>query len=246
MSIFSNIGTIWTGGASDYDKVVKIQLKKEKTINHWKRQLERCLDKEGKLNILDVGCGPGFFSIVLMSLGHQVKSIDGAEGMVSCAKKNIKQNGYSDNVQLEDAVKLSSETEECFDAIVSRDVVWTLYNPKEAFIRWKEVLKPGGRIVIFDGNYHYCEPSLKLTLWRYFSNILIFFSEGRIRHEKKTVLHDLPFCKVKRPEKDCEILKELGFDIIINEKDEFRNKGFYRLKYGYQSKPFIIVAEKRD
>nr|WP_269851743.1 methyltransferase domain-containing protein [Methanosarcina horonobensis] len=42
-----------------------------------------------------------------------------------------------------DAVLLDKEKENSFDAIVSRDVVWTLYDPEKAFMRWKNLLKPG-------------------------------------------------------------------------------------------------------
>ena len=38
--------------------------------------------------------------------------------------------------------------------IVSRNVTWTLYDPIHAFKQWHHVLKPGGKLVIFDANWH--------------------------------------------------------------------------------------------
>ncbi|HCX65228.1 MAG TPA: hypothetical protein DHN33_08465, partial [Eubacteriaceae bacterium] len=61
-------------------------------INSFKRQAwidlicendERVASK--KLKILDIGTGPGFFSLVLSSLGHQVTGIDYTQAMVERA-----------------------------------------------------------------------------------------------------------------------------------------------------------------
>lgn len=41
-----------------------------------------------------------------------------------------------------------------FDLIVSRNVTWTLYNPQKAYKEWKRVLKPGGKLIIFDANWY--------------------------------------------------------------------------------------------
>ncbi|NMA82839.1 MAG: class I SAM-dependent methyltransferase [Epulopiscium sp.] len=38
--------------------------------------------------------------------------------------------------------------------IVSRDLVWNLENPDKAYTEWMRVLRPGGHILIFDGNYY--------------------------------------------------------------------------------------------
>lgn len=242
--MFKEVEEIWSNGSAEYDKVIKYQLSDKKAVEHWKKELFDALGRKTNLKVLDIGCGPGFFSIMLWRLGENVTSVDGAEGMIACAKKNLEAEGVSGKVYLADAIKLPDEKEETYDAIVSRDVVWTLYDPEAAFSRWKELLKTGGRIIIYDGNYHYAGNSLKRTLWRYFANVLILFTEKRVRVERKTILNDLPFCKCKRPEKDIELLSNLGFKVLTVEKDEFRCKGLYRLKYGWQSTPFKIIAEK--
>lgn len=242
--MFNEVEKIWSDGSKDYDKVIQAQLKNKKDVEHWKNELYLALNKGKNLNVMDVGCGPGFFSIMLHRLGYKVTSVDGAEGMVKQASNNFKVEGANINIYQGDVTKLEKEKENSLDAIVSRDVVWTLYDPERAFKRWYSILKPGGRIVIFDANYHYKQISIIKTLWRYVANFLILITEARVRREKKTILQDLPFCKVKRPETDIELLKAAGFNIISVKDDKYRDSGLAYIKYTWQGKHFKIVAEK--
>nr|WP_269849318.1 class I SAM-dependent methyltransferase [Methanosarcina horonobensis] len=47
--------------------------------------------------MLDVGCGPGFFSIILSQAGHQVTGVDCAAGMLERARLNAEFSGVSPN-----------------------------------------------------------------------------------------------------------------------------------------------------
>ncbi|MGO7389002.1 class I SAM-dependent methyltransferase, partial [Rhizobium ruizarguesonis] len=38
------------------------------------------------------------------------------------------------------------------DVITNRHLVWTLVDPASAFKEWFSVLKPGGKVLILDGN----------------------------------------------------------------------------------------------
>lgn len=41
-----------------------------------------------------------------------------------------------------------------FDVIISRNVTWTMEHPEEVYTQFKRVLKPGGRLPIYDANWH--------------------------------------------------------------------------------------------
>ena len=40
-----------------------------------------------------------------------------------------------------------------FDCIISRNVTWTLLDTKQSYQEWLRVLRPGGKILIFDANW---------------------------------------------------------------------------------------------
>ena len=41
-----------------------------------------------RLKVLDIGCGPGFFSIILASAGYDVTAVDYTEEMLNKAREN--------------------------------------------------------------------------------------------------------------------------------------------------------------
>ena len=47
-----------------------------------------------KMNILDVGTGPGFFAIILTLAGHNVVGIDITEEMIQRAKVNAQRRRF--------------------------------------------------------------------------------------------------------------------------------------------------------
>ena len=148
--MFEKIENKWTEDSGDYDDMIQKQLSNKRTVSHWTKELKRLLGPE-PLRILEVGCGPGFMSIIAARLGHDVKAIDGSSGMVEKARRNMRQYHQQVEICEEDGVTLPLEQEQSYDVILSRDAVWTLYDPEKAFRRWKAVLKPGGRIIYFDG-----------------------------------------------------------------------------------------------
>lgn len=109
---------------------------------------------DGKgLRALDVGTGAGFYAFLLADLGFEVTAVDYSQSMIHNAVINAEKLGYKKIKFLEmDAQNLKFE-DSSFDFIISRNVTWTLPDPKKAYEEWCRVLAAGGKIMNFDANY---------------------------------------------------------------------------------------------
>lgn len=151
MSIQEKIKNYWNHAAHRYSQQI------QKELNSFKREAWQALIKEyapkgEKLTVLDVGTGPGFFPIILSDMGYEVTAIDCTENMLEEAKNNVSHAGFIVSFQQADAQRLPFP-EASFDLIICRNLVWTLPDPLTAYQEWYRVLKPGGRVLVFDANW---------------------------------------------------------------------------------------------
>ena len=106
----------------------------------------------GKLKILDVGTGAGFFAAILSKLGHNVIGVDMSNKMLDEAEKNFRELKLSAEFRRMNAQALDFD-DETFDAVVTRNLTWTLPDVKAAYREWRRVLKFGGVLMNFDSDY---------------------------------------------------------------------------------------------
>ena len=249
--MFEEIENKWTEASGDYDDIIQRQLSSKRTVSYWTKELKKLLGPE-PLRILEVGCGPGFMSIIAARLGHEVRAVDGSAGMVERARRNMQHYHQAVEICQEDGVTLPLEQKQSYDVILSRDVVWTLYDPEKAFRRWKDVLKPGGKIIYFDGDYRTTEPTLKNKIRMKIADFLIYVTERKTyesdEKESSGIYEKLPFTSQKRPEADFQILKKVRFARIRIRENRWLNSPWTMdfWKYGYQGKKFIVVATKKE
>ena len=109
--MFEEIENKWTEDSGDYDDMIQKQLSNKRTVSYWTKELKRLLGPE-PLRILEVGCGPGFMSIIAARLGHEVRAVDGSSGMVEKARRNMQHYRQTVEICQEDGVTLPLEQEE--------------------------------------------------------------------------------------------------------------------------------------
>ena len=95
----------WEGEAGIYSEGIKAELQSE-TAENWKNLILEYAPEKEHLEVLDVGCGPGFFEITLGKEGHHVTGIDITENMIHEAKENVKAAGLSADLMTMDCHNL--------------------------------------------------------------------------------------------------------------------------------------------
>ena len=202
---------------------------------------------DGKqLKVLDIGCGPGLFSIILGKAGHNVTAIDYSDGMLEKAKKNAEQFGVKSTILKMDAQNLEFP-DVTFDLIVSRKVVWNLPDPRRAYSEWLRVLKKGGRMILFDGNYFLgmFDEDYKMNVpFENDSKEQVTDYQGADPRILCGFAKELPLSKERRPQWDIGVLTELGVEHIEIDIDHSRD---VETKNGLVHLPdtFVITVLKK-
>ena len=145
----SHIAQTWNAEAGYYDTHVShgVQTDEEKKL--WMEVFSTLLPGDA-LHVLDVGCGTGAMGLILAEMGHTVTGIDLSEGMMSVGRTKAKAAGLSMTFQDGDAED-PPFSENAFDAVINRHLLWTLPHPDTALAGWCRVLKPGGVVMVIDG-----------------------------------------------------------------------------------------------
>lgn len=100
--------------------------------------------------VLELASGTGEITRALLAAGCEVDAIDFCEPMLAQARAKLAGDrvrfhlGDAESTMMRDAA---------YEAVVCRHLVWTLIEPERAFADWLRVLKPGGALVIVDGDW---------------------------------------------------------------------------------------------
>ncbi len=147
-----SINKQWSEDAENYNRIIDDEVKSFRKAA-WQTQILSNAPDKTPLNILDCGCGPGFFSTILAEKGHKVTAIDGSDKMLAYAIDRAAAAGLDIDFRMMDCHELAFDNNS-FDLIVSRNVTHTFRDHKRVYEQWLRVLKPGGILLIFDANWH--------------------------------------------------------------------------------------------
>ena len=128
MEQLETIRSYWNTRADGYSKSVMEEMEDaQKEGTYWKTLLDKYLPKADNPKVLDLGCGPGFFTMMLGQRGCQMTAFDYSDGMLNQAKQNAASAGVTAEFVQGDAQKLPFE-DETFDMIVTRNLTWNINN----------------------------------------------------------------------------------------------------------------------
>jgi SAM-dependent methyltransferase len=147
--------------------------------------------------VLDVAAGTGYVALAAAALGHRVTAIDLALAMLEELAANATARGLAVDSRVGDAVAPDFPAAS-FDAVTSRHLLWTLREPAAAMDNWRQLLRPGGRLVAVDGFW--------FTEWNDDDAPPLFAA-----HYTADTRAQLPFMHVDGPDPILTALSAVGF-----------------------------------
>lgn len=146
------IKAYWSARAATFDLSPGHEIFSEDERAAWHRLVLKHLGPgEGRL-ALDLASGTGVVSHLMDDLGFRVTGLDWAEPMLERAKAKAKSRNRQIAFRMGDAEN-TMEPDASYDVVINRHLVWTLVDPNAAFREWMRVLKPGGQVLIVDGDF---------------------------------------------------------------------------------------------
>lgn len=253
--LLNEIESYWTNRAEGYSKLNKQELAGAQRMlwgnlieANMPEHLKNVKDKK-EIKVLDIGTGPGFFSILLTERGYNVSAVDCTEEMLKKAKNNAGPLGNQIDFRRMDAQNLEFESEE-FDLIVTRNLTWVLEDPEKAYKEWYRVLKNGGKLLNFDANW-YCHLSDEAKKREYDitredlkrNGVYDYFldGEGIDNDWMEDIARQIPLTYIIRPNWDICKLRDIGFSKANAGTEDVYNVLTSEERENYKNNPMFMI-----
>ncbi len=99
-------------------------------------------------DVLDAGCGPGWWSLQLARRGARVTAIDGAQKMVGLARQRVTTESAQVTVLQADLCRGLPFRRDAFDVVVCHMVLMDIPDIHTALAEFARVLRASGRLVL--------------------------------------------------------------------------------------------------
>ena len=247
----------WNKRAKSYSNGVVGELS-DNRLSAWDRVIARETEglfaqaaSEGRTpRVLDLGCGPGFFSVLFANRGCRVDAVDASCNMIERARANVSEFSSPESVTFHclDVTSLPFENNP-FDLAISRNLTWLMREPEAAYAEWMRVLRPGGKLLVFDANwYRYLvDPAINAArLADQVGNTLDGWdieAHATSDEEKRceAMAAQLPLTPVLRPAWDIVTLESLGASSVSANESIWEELWTENEKSFYGSSPMFMV-----
>ena len=246
----SRLKEYWEKRSRGYNLTTLLELHNSEKYEHLVNSL---VPRGRRAKICDIGTSCGFMAIVAARMGHEVTGIDFQSKMTRYARSNAKKFNLNIDFKTDDLETMDLGNES-YDLIIAKNVIWCLSKPVSVLRKCMDALRPGGHILIIDGNYYLGNTQSDYAKRMHFKDLQN--SENNSIHgmtnmdridfsEIRNIALDLPASNMRRPSWDVSVLMGLEMDnIYVNtdEKEPFR----IMTSSGYMSLTgtFVITARK--
>lgn len=227
LNLRDEIKAYWCQRAETFDTQPGHEIFSEEERAAWHALFRRHLGEGAGRAALDLACGTAVISHLLDDLGFRVTGMDWAEPMLERARAKAATRGRQIRLYMGDAEN-TMEPDESYDVITNRHLVWTLVDPLAAFREWHRLLKPGGRLLVVDGDFVNLGAVAKVV--RRLSALLARLGLGRagpvsgptkgeMASTHQSILSRVYFSKGARAEAVVALLQEAGFSRVTLDTD---------------------------
>ncbi len=146
--------------------------------------------KEG-MTVLDMGCGPGFFSSELAKMvgpSGRVIASDLQEGMLQKLKEKIQGTELEERIKLHKSEKNKIGLSEDVDFVLAFYMLHEIPNRDEFFKEIKELLKPNGQIFIVEPPFHVSKTAFEETIRKAQDTGLTIIESPKVSFSKTIIL----------------------------------------------------------
>jgi SAM-dependent methyltransferase len=168
----------WDREAATFDDEPDHGLADPVTREAWRELLTGVLPSAPG-RVVDLGCGTGTLSRLLVDEGYRVDGLDFSPEMVARARAKVPEATFVVGDASDPGLERAA-----YDVVLDRHVLWALPDPEAAFARWVELLKPGGVVVLVEGRWH---TDAGLTAAECERIVRTVRSEVTVRHLPETV-----------------------------------------------------------
>jgi ubiquinone/menaquinone biosynthesis C-methylase UbiE len=134
-------------------------------IHNPQRLLRPYIDKG--MTVLDLGCGPGFFSIEIAKMladSGKVIAADLQEGMLEIISKKIKGKELEQRIELHKCEDTKIGIAENVDFVLAFYMIHEVPSQDRLFEELKSILKPDGKIYICEPKFHVSKKSFEAMI----------------------------------------------------------------------------------
>lgn len=135
-------------------------------IQNPKRILKKYIKPGDK--VLDLGCGPGFFTFDISQLIGEsgfVYAADLQEGMLDKIRKKISLM-HTQNIKVHKCDEIAINLNDTVDFVLAFYMIHELPNQEKTFLEFKKILNPLGKVLIIEPNFHVTKNAFKEMILR--------------------------------------------------------------------------------